>query len=179
MHSATTQANLEHHPFADAADVYTTQWIQPNDHGHPRDLANGPSQMTPEDLLLATQLQASREFAMDAPVNTSMQSVTYHHSQSMSRQSISADSFAGNTSFADDSQMMEPDGNEDGDSFHGLQPATKSASRSSANNEMEMRMLFHSSKHRSLREVAQELHGNERGPNSERTRQVFAMLWYA
>ena len=30
---------------------------------------------------------------------------------------------------------------------------------------------------RTLQDVAVELHGNERGPNSERTRQVFAMLW--
>ncbi|KAK4164885.1 transcriptional regulator RFX1 [Cladorrhinum sp. PSN259] len=178
MHSATTQANIEHHPFADATDVYNTQWMPTNDHGHPRELNNGPPQMTPEDLLLATHLSAGgRDFSMDAPANTSMQSVTYHHSQSMSRQSISADSFAGNTSFADDSQMLERDGNEDGDSFHGLPPPTKSGSRSSANNEMEMRMLFQSSKHRTLQEVAEELHGNERGPNSERTRQVFAMLW--
>jgi regulatory factor X, other len=43
---------------------------------------------------------------------------------------------------------------------------------------MEMRQLFHTNKHRTLPEVARELHGNERGPQSERARQVFAMLWY-
>jgi regulatory factor X len=90
---------------------------------------------------------------------------------------MSAESFAGNTSFADDSQMMDRDGIDDGDSFVGMPTAAKSGSRSSANNETEMRQLFLANKHRNLEGVAEELHGNERGPNSERTRQIFAMLW--
>ncbi|KAK0727958.1 RFX DNA-binding domain-containing protein [Lasiosphaeria miniovina] len=180
IHSAathTTQPNLDH-SFAEGSEVYSTQWI-PTDHGHPRELANGASQMTTEDLILASQLQASRDFSIDQPVNTSLQNVSFHpgHSHSMSRQSMSVDSFAGNTSFADDSQMMDRDANDDGDSFSGLAGQMKPGSRSSANNEMEMRQLFHSNKHRNLVDVAEELHGNERGPNSERTRQVFAMLW--
>lgn len=150
----------------------------PNDPSHPRELPNGSAQMTPEDLLLASQLHANRDFTMEPPVNASMQSVTFHHSHSMSRQSLSADSFAGNTSFAEDSQMMDRDGNDEGDSFHSMPAPARSGSRSNANNEMEMRQLFQANKHRTLQEVAQELHGNERGPNSERTRQVFAMLWY-
>ena len=52
------------------------------------------------------------------------------------------------------------------------------ASRSSANNELDMRQLFQQNKARSLDSVATDLHGNERGPNSERMRQLFAMLWY-
>ncbi|KAK4110756.1 hypothetical protein N656DRAFT_790970 [Canariomyces notabilis] len=176
IHSATTQPNIDH-PFTESGEVYTSQWL-PNDPSQQRELPNGSSQMTPEDLLLASQLQATRDFTMDASVNTSMQSVAFHHhSHSMSRQSLSADSFAGNNSFADDSQLVDRDGNGDGDSFHGMSAPAKSGSRSNANNEMEMRQLFHSNKHRTLQDVAEELHGNERGPNSERTRQVFAMLW--
>ncbi|KAK4241269.1 RFX DNA-binding domain-containing protein [Achaetomium macrosporum] len=176
IHSATTQANIEH-SFAESAEVYSAPWLS-NDPSHPRELPNGSSQMTPEDLLLASQLQQSREYTIDAPVNAPMQSVSFHHhSHSMSRQSLSAESFAGNTSFADDSQMLDRDGNDDGDSFHGLPKPVKGGSRSNANNEMEMRQLFHANKHRTLQDVAQELIGNERGPNSERARQVFAMLW--
>ncbi|KAK3378140.1 RFX DNA-binding domain-containing protein [Podospora didyma] len=181
IHSATTQLNLDH-SFADAADVYPTQWI-PNDHGHSRELVNVPSQVTAEDLILASQLQASRDFSLDHGVNTPLQNVSFHpshghsHSHSMSRQSMSVDSFAGNTSFADDSQMLDRDVGDDGDSFAGMPGQVKPGSRSSANNEMEMRQLFHTNKHRHLQDVAEELHGNERGPNSERTRQVFAMLW--
>ncbi|EOO02983.1 putative rfx dna-binding domain-containing protein [Phaeoacremonium minimum UCRPA7] len=93
------------------------------------------------------------------------------------RQSLPTDSFSANNSFVDqDSQMMDRDGNEDGDSVLGVGGPSK-ASRSSANNEVEMRHLFRQNQHRSLVDVAEELHGNERGPNSERTRQVFAMLW--
>ncbi|KAH6626393.1 hypothetical protein B0J18DRAFT_139962 [Chaetomium sp. MPI-SDFR-AT-0129] len=176
IHSATTQANVEH-SFADSADVYSSQWL-PNNASHPRELPNGTAQMTPEDLLLASQLQESRDFGQDPSLNAPLQNVSFHHhSHSMSRQSLSAESFAGNTSFADDSQMLDRDVNEDGDSFHGMAPATKSGARSNANNEIEMRQLFHANKHRTLEEVAHELLGNDRGPNSERARQVFAMLW--
>jgi regulatory factor X len=178
IHSATTQANVEH-SFAESADVYPSQWL-PSGASHPRELPHGSAQMTPEDLLLASQLQASRDFAAESQMNAPIQSVSFHHhSHSMSRQSLSADSFAGNTSFADDSQMLDRDINDDGDSFHGLPGPTKSGPRSNANNEIEMRQLFHSNKHRTLEDVAQELLGNDRGPNSERARQVFAMLWYA
>lgn len=147
-----------------------------NNHAHGRDHANAHSQMTPEDLLLASQL-SGRDFSMEAPVNASLQNVSFHHAHSVSRQSLSAESFTGNTSFADDSQMPDRDGNDDNDSFVGAPGNAKPGSRSSANNELEMRQLFNANKHRNLQDVAEELHGNERGPNSERTRQVFAMLW--
>ncbi|KAL1840731.1 hypothetical protein VTJ49DRAFT_171 [Mycothermus thermophilus] len=175
IHSATTQPNLDH-SFAESADVYSSQWM-PNTASHPRDLPNGSAQMTPEDLLLASQLQASRDFGPDPSMSGPMHAVSFHHhTQSMSRHSVSADSFAGNTSFADDSQVLDRDANDDGDSFNGLPGPTKT-SRSNANNEMEMRQLFNQNKHRTLEEVAQELLGNDRGPNSERARQIFAMLW--
>lgn len=54
----------------------------------------------------------------------------------------------------------------------------KKPSKSSAANELEMRQLFHQNKDKSLTEIAKQLQVNERGPNSERHRQVFAMLWY-
>jgi len=59
----------------------------------------------------------------------------------------------------------------------GTNGAAKKGAKSSAANELEMRQLYQSNKHRSLPEVAQDLHGNERGPQSERQRQVFAMIW--
>jgi regulatory factor X len=79
-----------------------------------------------------------------------------------------------------DSQLMEgrSDEQDEVDSLAGTSGPAKKASKSSAANELEMRQLFQANKHRSLPEVATELHGNERGPQSERQRQVFAMLWY-
>ncbi|TPX15178.1 uncharacterized protein E0L32_004736 [Thyridium curvatum] len=168
IHSITTQPNLEQ--AFDAQDVYSAQW-----------LANAPGQhvpanqqMTPEDMILhaASHLQTSREFSMDS---TMTHSASFHQHPGLSRQ-LSTDNYSANNSFADDSQMLDREMNEDGDSIAGGPVAAK-PSRSSANNELEMRQLFSSNKHRSLGDVAEELHGNERGPNSERTRQVFAMLW--
>ncbi|KAL2021219.1 hypothetical protein VTK56DRAFT_7406 [Thermocarpiscus australiensis] len=173
--SVTTQPTIDN-PFAASPQAYSSQWL-PNESSQPRELHHGSTQMTPEDLLLASQLQARA----GPPVDASMQGVAFHHSHSMSRQSLSADSFAGNSSFAEDSQLLDRDGNNDGnndgDSFHGMAGAAKAGSRSNANNEMEMRQLFHSNKHRTLQDVARELHGNERGPNAERARQIFALLW--
>jgi regulatory factor X len=134
--------------------------------------------MSPETMILqaASQLQGARDFTLDASAAASLHNAQFHHNAVLSRQSLSAESFNGNTSFADDSQMLDVDGNEEGDSFAGATGNSK-ASRTSANNELEMRQLFVSNKHRTLQDVAKELHGNERGPNSERARQVFAMLW--
>lgn len=96
------------------------------------------------------------------------------------RHSLPGDGY--NTSFnGDDSPIIDgrSDEQEEGDSIVGpsVAGAPKKVSKSSAANEMEMRSLFANNKHRTLPEVARELHGNERGPQSERTRQVFAMLW--
>jgi len=180
IHSATTQPNLDG-SFGDATtDVYPSQWLG-DDHSQPKALAPAPPQMTPEELMLqaASHLQASREFSMDPSMNASMvRSGSFSQHANMSRQSLSADNYSANNSFVDpDSQLMDHDGDGDGDSALGMSGASK-PSRSSANNELEMRQLFQANKNRHLQDVAEELHGNERGPNSERTRQVFAMLWY-
>lgn len=137
----------------------------------------------------AAQMQAQMQVQMHNgqpyPVDSNMHSVgpampyAQHHSIFNAHHGLPGDPYATNASFTDvDSQMMERDDNEDADSMAGLPPAQKApSSRTSANNEIEMRSLFQANKHRKLEEVAAELHGNERGPNSERTRQVFAMLW--
>ncbi|KAG6220184.1 hypothetical protein E4U34_003050 [Claviceps purpurea] len=103
-----------------------------------------------------------------------------HQHHLMNRHPLPTDQYgAANASFTEgDSQMLDRDENEDCDSLSGpMGTAKPTTTRSSANNELEMRQLFTVNRHRNLREVAGELHGNERGPNSERTRQVFAMLW--
>lgn len=49
--------------------------------------------------------------------------------------------------------------------------------KTSANNEKEMRTLFETNRGRDIADVAKELQENDKGPCSERYRQVFAMLW--
>lgn len=141
--------------------------------------------MSPEDMVMrsASQLQNPREYgidpALEAAVNHNLEYPQVGpYRPDNTRQSLPADGYG--TSFAeDDSPMLEgrSDEQDEIDSLGG-NGATRKVPKSSAANEMEMRQLFQSNKHRTLPEVARELHGNERGPQSERTRQVFAMLWY-
>ncbi|KAK1504006.1 RFX DNA-binding domain-containing protein [Colletotrichum tamarilloi] len=183
VHSISTQPTMEQQQFADAPELYSAQWVN-NDQRQQRSLAPA-SRITPEEMMLhaaATQMQNAREYSMPPGMSASMSQSSAHMGHSMSfqqhpmqRHPLPSESFA-NNSFTDDSQMIDRD--EDGDSLVGAMGMQKSSSaRSSANNELEMRHLFNANKHRGLQDVAGELHGNERGPNSERTRQVFAMLW--
>lgn len=196
LHSASTQPNIDH----GFADLYSAQWLDGGDHHHhhqtqPKGLTStaataGSHPLTPEEIILqaASQLESNPEFGgLDASMSTSIagngsQSFHHHsHANGMGhQQSLAGDSFSADNSFAElDSQIaLERDPNEERDSSLALAGPPK-PSRSSANNELEMRQLFNANQSRSLQEVAEELHGNERGPNSERTRQVFAMLWYA
>ncbi|KAI4215016.1 MAG: hypothetical protein LQ351_002330 [Letrouitia transgressa] len=54
----------------------------------------------------------------------------------------------------------------------------KKGSASSIANDMELRRLFRENVGRSLKDVAVQVLANERGPRSEKTKQIFAMLWY-
>ncbi|CAK7197689.1 hypothetical protein SEUCBS139899_000337 [Sporothrix eucalyptigena] len=201
MHSGSTQPNLEHSfpelysatPWLDDSDPHSQHTNAHGHHAHASQMMKaglaGVHPLTPEDIILqaASQLEANGDFSgLDASMATSVNGTQsfHHHTNGLAHQhALPGDaSFGADSSFGDlDSQMeLTRDGNEDGDSAlaAGLPPAgAPKPSRSSANNELEMRQLFNANKARSLQDVAEELHGNERGPNSERTRQVFAMLW--
>jgi regulatory factor X len=142
--------------------------------------------MSPEDMVIhsAAQLQNPREYEIDpalggGPHNPMTYPQDGPYRSDMGRQSIPGDGYGANYGEGD-SQIMEgrSDEQDEVDSLAGTSGPAKKASKSSAANELEMRQLFNAHKHRSLPEVATELHGNERGPQSERQRQVFAMLWY-
>lgn len=53
----------------------------------------------------------------------------------------------------------------------------KKGSASSLANDAELRRLFRENQGRSIKEVAAQVLTNERGPKSEKTKQIFAMLW--
>lgn len=181
IHSVTTQANLDPSGFADTSDMYSGQWITTN-HGHVKDdMQSGASQMSPEAMIIhaANHLQSTgQDFSMDgsmgAPMNHAM---AFQQKHSMGRHPLPAEQY--NASFSEgDSSMMARGGSQDDSPIDGMPGMPRPAStRSSANNELEMRQLFHTNKHRSLGDISAELHGNERGPNSERNRQMFAMIW--
>lgn len=53
----------------------------------------------------------------------------------------------------------------------------KKGSASSIANDQELRRLFRENHHRDLNDVAASVLANERGPRSEKTKQIFAMNW--
>lgn len=54
----------------------------------------------------------------------------------------------------------------------------KKGSASSIANDLELRRLFRENQGRALKDVAAQVLANERGPKSEKTKQIFAMLWW-
>lgn len=184
VRSGTTQAVVEHVADSATADFHR-QWFEQNTHVQPRFGSLG-HQMTTEDIFMQSvpHLQNSREYEIDPSLGNPQHngSLAYHQEMpfrpEMGRQPILTDVY--NVNYADgDSHILDgrSDEQEEIESVAGASGTTKKASKSSAANELEMRQLFQANKHRSLPDIATELHGNERGPQSERQRQVFAMLW--
>ncbi|KAI0514364.1 RFX DNA-binding domain-containing protein [Xylaria bambusicola] len=193
MHSITTQPNHERSLSAVHQGGFQDQWSV-NGHTvmpHSKDMSamghqmgqQMNQQMTGDDMMRsATPIPLQQHFTMNTgmhhqPVGAA---APYAHHPAAAN-GLSIDSYGTGTSFTDaDSQMiMDRDDPDESDRMEVVRPAgQKSTSgRASANNELEMRALYQASRHRKLEDVAKELHGNERGPNSERARQVFAMLW--
>jgi regulatory factor X, other len=165
-----------------ATEYHKQQWYENTAHQRFGSMGH---QMTPEDMVIhsASQLQNPRGYEIDPALGGAQtHPLSYppdnQYKHDNGRQSLPADGLGANYGEAD-SQMLEgrSDEQDEVDSLPGGGGPAKKASKSSAANELEMRQLFQSNKHRSLPEVAMELHGNERGPQSERQRQVFAMLW--
>ncbi|WAO93702.1 RFX-type winged-helix domain-containing protein [Fusarium falciforme] len=178
---------LDQSGFANASDMYPGQWMssehahaQAHAHAHSHSKDMGVSQLSPEDMILqaASHMQGTgQDFSMDTSMSAPMgHPMSYQQKHPMQRHPLPAE-YTQNASFTEGSQMMDRDENGEAGARAAAGAAKPASTRSSANNELEMRQLFSAHRHRTLQEVAGELHGNERGPNSERTRQVFAMLW--
>ncbi|KAI0529856.1 RFX DNA-binding domain-containing protein [Xylaria digitata] len=190
IHSVATQPNHERNLSVAHHGNFQDQW-HTNGHSaipHAKDLSAvghhmGQQVASEEPFRPAAQmpLHHHQSFAMDSAMHQPVGSVVPYPHHPNVQAGMSADSYGTGTSFTDaDSQMMiERDDPDESDMVEVPRPTgQKSTSgRTSANNELEMRQLYQASRHRKLEDVAKELHGNERGPNSERTRQVFAMLW--
>lgn len=182
IHSISTQPNLDPQSHLGPRMTLSEQWMASNV-GLPDDNAAVQQQMSNGDMMLrpASQMQA-QSFQNNSAIHSTIGSSMAHPQQHGPQNPAAAETFGANASFTDgDSQMMErEEGGDDADSVAASFQAAlgpRGGTRTSANNELEMRQLFQANKHRSLQEVAMELHGNERGPNSERARQIFAMLW--
>ncbi|KAI1108495.1 RFX DNA-binding domain-containing protein [Nemania sp. NC0429] len=192
IHSAAAQPTHERNLPVVHHTTFQEQW-QTNGHGamtHSKSISVAAHQMgqpmgqtmgSEEILRPAAQMPLHQSFpvnsAVHQPVGHGMSSYAHHPTLS---HGLQTDSFVTGASFTDaDSQMMDRDDPDESDVLEGPRRIKQksNSSRTSANNELEMRQLYQASRDRSLEDVAKELHGNERGPNSERSRQVFAMLW--
>lgn len=192
--ASTTSAQSRGHQFtaeqstANISSVYQKQWYDQPQNERFGSLSH---QMTPNDMAINStpQMQSTQPYDLDPNLGNiiSGHGMSYRPDYKMDtnhqpQQQPLSEQY--NQTFTDgDSQMVEgrSDEQDEADSVAGGGGATgqgKKASKSSAANELEMRQLFNTNKHRTLPDVAMELHGNERGPQSERQRQVFAMLWY-
>lgn len=63
------------------------------------------------------------------------------------------------------------------DTGPGGESRKKKGSASSIANDQELRKLFRENGHRDLKDVASDVLAHERGPKSEKTKQIFAMNW--
>lgn len=180
IHSIATQPNIDQQSLIPHHGSFQDQWTA-TEHGASKNMSSAPQPMPAEDMMLrpASQMQVAQPFSMGPNMHPAVGSTTIpFHQHPNLHHAVAVENFGANGSFTDaDSQMMD---REDGEEMESVVPQARSkngSSRTSANNELEMRQLFQSNQHRTLKDVAKELHGNERGPNSERARQIFAMLW--
>ncbi|KAI1772830.1 RFX DNA-binding domain-containing protein [Hypoxylon cercidicola] len=179
IHSIGTQPSMDQQALMAHHNAFPEQWA-PTEHGTPvpvgQQMQAGDMMLRPASQLQNAQLQDAQSFSMDPGMHPAEgPAMAYQHPN---MHHAVPDTFGANASFTDtDGQMMDQD---DGDDAESVAPRARSkpaSNKPGANNELEMRQLFKANRNRTLGDVASELHGNERGPNSERARQIFAMLW--
>jgi regulatory factor X len=140
-----------------------------------------------ESLLMAStsQLVNAHGFALDPSLGNGMdQRVDYSSNTPCPPNGpVSHHQFEEFAPYAEHQQKMVDNRSEipedDVDQTSGDKPAGRASKRgkSGETNDLDLKRLFQENQHRKLEEIAVELHANERGPQSERTRQIFAMNW--
>ena len=140
-------------------------------------------QYTPEEMITRSELQLTNPnptYAIDPSLQNHLmhgRALSVDHSFSanlaVTRPPMTQyDSFNGQENQALDSVIDEAQ--EDPAAGEGKK---KKGSASSIANDLELRRLFRENQGRSLKDVATQVLANERGPKSEKTKQIFAMLW--
>jgi len=178
--SASTQPAQRHQYASDFGHAYA----QPTQHPYSQQMQSVP--YTPEEMITHNQRQLSNPHEMYG-IDPSLQH------QANLRRSMSVGAGHGNNMAAvappmghrpsfdgtDQGQFRaftdEP-GPDDTGTEHGKN-RTKKGSATSAANDAELKRLFAEHRGRPLKEVAAEVIVHERGPKSEKTKQIFAMLW--
>lgn len=182
VHSATTQPNLDHASFADMSSMYAGQW-QDHHHAHHAEMQSSQQgqPIGPEDMLVQA-IPHMQGPAGDYSMTDSMGAPMGHHHLPFNPHQAQHHPGPHVNWGHDDSRMMGHDdlsASQTPVDAGGVKPAAGKSSKkkSNANNDGEMRDLFQGNRSRPLDEVAKDLRGNERGPQAERKRQLYAMLW--
>ncbi|RDW70133.1 hypothetical protein BP5796_08530 [Coleophoma crateriformis] len=163
-------------------DDFPKRWYEPDPNARHRFDSVG-HQLSAEDMVMqsAAQLQNPMEYKIDPSLGThASHGLPYTHESMYKPENVHhplpAEGYGASFGEGDSHLIDRSDEQEDADSLAGAAGPSKKVSKASAQNELEMKQLFQSNKHRSLPEVATELHGNERGPQSERQRQVISQV---
>lgn len=188
--SAATQPTIadqsqQDDPQSYRAAAWLVQQQQDQQNGQLRSIAPAPRQNSPDYGFHGLPTQSNREFSAEPSIHNGMGAQFRLHPQAhpqaqhMQHQQLPAHMGHMHTHghLGLEAQMMDRNDSPAPDSGLDIASRPLAKSRTNTNNDQEMRELFTRNSHRTLQDVAMELHGNERGPNSERSRQLFAMLW--
>ena len=151
----------QHQPYAPHVQ-YTPEEVITQNHQQ----FSNPQNVYDIDPSLQNSVDHRRSMSLDTSHGTGMAAARL---QGVHQQSFDA---PGQQSFQhiNDDQAQDDTGTEQG--------KKKKGSASSAANDAELRRLFNEHRGRPLKEVAGDVLVHERGPKSEKTKQIFAMLWY-
>ncbi|KAI4208055.1 MAG: hypothetical protein LQ346_000219 [Caloplaca aetnensis] len=184
----------------------TTQPLYPNSHSteqrHGPPVQHGPGQpfqLPPEDMIAHSEQQlttpaqgymlepASRQhgqLSKDPYAHKLGSSLGQHNNNNNNNNNNNIDpaiqrpSLHQYPSYDGDSQGFEhPNGDQGIGESGATEVRKKKGNASTIANDIELKKLFRENVGRSLHEVAAQVLANERGPRSEKTKQIFAMLW--
>lgn len=149
-----------------------------------------PSQYTAEEMITRSEQQLTNpaeQFMFDPSVRQlgehSRDAYTHQRGPSLGHDinidpAIQRPSLNQYHSYDGDSQGFEHTNGEQGVGDNGMTDGRKKkGSASSIANDLELKKLFRENVGRSLKDVATQVLANDRGPRSEKTKQIFAMLW--
>ncbi len=173
VHSISTQP-VQHYQHASEppAHLFPVHTMQPQ-----------TAQYTPEEMITRSEQQLTNPNSAYA-IDPSLQNHSAHGRALSVDHSFSANlattrppmtqyhSFNGQ-----ENQLLESMMDEAQDDPAAGEGKKKKGSASSIANDLELRRLFRENQGRSLKDVAAQVLANERGPKSEKTKQIFAMLW--
>ena len=171
IHSASTQPAIYHGHMPEAMDSFQPHYAH-----------NQPDHLSPEEMISRSERQLTnphQNFAIDPLLQDHN-----NHERALSVDCGFSGVQVATRSVAHQFQSYDGTENQPLESFNKEQPQgnagkgrKKKGSAASVANDLELKRLFRENQGRSLKEVAAQVLANERTPRSEKTKQIFAMLW--